>query len=143
MEQAAVDNYNLELERKIRMSGFSSHLQHVGKVFKVIFSDATKVAEIAEPVVDIAFPAVAGLYNFTVQQAALAETAAEGAKGAGAQKLAAVIAAVTPYAISSLKADGVPEPTTAQITTYVNAVVASLNALPAPVTAEMVSAQAA
>ena len=115
------------------MSGFSSLLQHVGKFFKVIFSDATKVAEIAEPVVDIAFPAVASLYNFTVQQAALAETAAEGAKGSGAQKLAAVIAAVTPYAVASLKADGVPEPTTAQITAYVNAVVASLNALPAPV----------
>lgn len=122
------------------MSGFSSLLQHVGKFFKVIFSDATKVAEIAEPVVDIAFPAVAGLYNFTVQQAALAETAADGAKGAGAQKLAAVIAAVTPYAVASLKADGVPEPTTAQITAYVNAVVASLNALPAPVSASAVVA---
>ena len=81
------------------------------------------------------FQAWASLYNFTVQQAALAETAAEGAKGAGAQKLAAVIAAVLPYAASALKADGVPEPTEAQIEAYVNAVVASLNALPAPVSA--------
>jgi hypothetical protein len=71
-----------------------------------------------------------------VQQAALAETAAEGAKGAGAQKLAAVIAAVTPYAISSLEKGGVPTPTMAQVTAYVNAVVASLNALPAPVSAD-------
>lgn len=110
-------------------------LQHVGGFFKSIFTDAVKVAEAAEPVVDIAFPAVASLYNFTVQQAALAETAAEGAKGAGAQKLAAVIAAVTPYATAALKADGVSAPTEAQIEAYVNAVVASLNALPAPVSA--------
>lgn len=116
-------------------SGIGSFLKHVGGFFKTIFTDATKVAEMAEPVVDIAFPSVAGLYNFTVQQAALAETAAEGAKGAGAQKLAAVIAAVTPYAASALKADGVPAPTLEQVTAYVNAVVASLNALPAPVSA--------
>ena len=122
------------------MSGFSSLLQHVGKFFKVIFSDATKVAEIAEPVVDIAFPGIASLYNFTVQQAALAETAAKGAKGAGAQKLAAVIAAVLPYAAAALKKDGVPEPTEAQIEAYVNAVVASLNALPAPLNASVEAA---
>lgn len=121
-------------------SGIGNFLQHVGGFFKTIFADATKVAEVAEPIVDIAFPSVAGLYNFTVQQAALAETAAEGAKGAGAQKLAAVIASVTPYAATALKADGVPTPTLAQVTAYVNAVVASLNALPAPVN---VSAQAA
>ena len=118
----------------------NTFLQHVGGFFKSIFKSAIKVAEVAEPVVDIAFPGVASLYNFTVQQAALAETAAEGAKGAGAQKLAAVIAAVLPYAASALKADGVPEPTEAQIEAYVNAVVASLNALPAPVIA---SAEAA
>src|SRR5690242_6045035 len=121
-------------------SGMSTFLQHVGGFFKAVFTDAIKVARVAQPVVDIAFPGVASLYNFTVQQAALAETAAEGAKGAGAHKLAATIAAVTPYAISSLKADRVAEPTAAQIEAYVNAVVASLNALPAPVQA---SAQAA
>ncbi|MFZ0662317.1 MAG: hypothetical protein WAM66_06455 [Acidobacteriaceae bacterium] len=125
-------------------SGFSSFLQHVGNFFKTVFSDATKVAEVAEPVVDIAFPTVASLYNFTVQQAALAETAAEGAQGAGAQKLAAVVAAVTPYATASLQQAGIPAPTTTQITAYVNAVVASLNALPAPVAAaETASAPAA
>lgn len=113
-------------------SGISTFLQHVGGFFKTIFTGAIKVAEVAEPVVDIAFPGIASLYNFTVQQAALAETAAEGAKGAGAQKLAAVIAAVLPYAAATLKKDGVPEPTEAQIEAYVNAVVASLNALPAP-----------
>lgn len=111
----------------------SSFLKHVGNFFKTLFVDATKIAKAAEPIVDIAFPSVANLYNFTVQQASLAETAAAGVSGAGEQKLAAVIAAVTPYATSALKADGVPAPTSAQITAYVNAVVASLNALPAPV----------
>jgi hypothetical protein len=113
-------------------SGISTFLQHVGSFFKTLFVDATKVAQSAEPIVDLAFPSVANLYNFTVQQASLAETAAQGASGSGAQKLAAVIAAVTPYATSALQANGVPAPTSAQITAYVNAVVASLNALPAP-----------
>jgi hypothetical protein len=111
----------------------STFLKHVGSFFKSLFVDATKVAKAAEPIVDLAFPSVASLYNFTVQQASLAETAAAGVSGAGEQKLAAVIAAVTPYATSALQADGVPAPTNAQITAYVNAVVASLNALPAPV----------
>ena len=113
----------------------STFLKHVGTFFKTLFTDATKLAQVAEPIVDLAFPSVASLYNFTVQQASLAETAATGVSGAGEQKLAAVIAAVTPYAASALKADGVPAPTAAQITAYVNAVVASLNALPAPVSA--------
>ena len=117
------------------MSGFSTFLQHIGSFFKMLFTGATKAAVVAEPVVDLAFPNIAGLYNFTVQQASLAEAAAEGASGAGPQKLAAVVAAVSPYATAALKAEGVPAPTIAQITAYVNAVVASLNALPAPVAA--------
>lgn len=114
---------------------FLSILDHVGNVFKTIFTDATKVAAIAEPIVDIAFPSIAGLYNFTVQQASLAEAAAAGVSGAGPQKLAAVVAAVVPYATATLKADGVSAPTNDQITNYVNAVVATLKALPAPVAA--------
>ncbi|HTW46200.1 MAG TPA: hypothetical protein VMD58_11685 [Acidobacteriaceae bacterium] len=119
----------------------STFLKHIGSFFKSLFVDAAKVAKVAEPVVDLAFPSVANLYNFTVQQASLAETAAAGVSGAGEQKLAAVVAAVTPYATSALQADGVPAPTNAQITAYVNAVVASLNALPAPATTS--SSQAA
>ena len=49
-------------------------------------------------------------------------------------------AADVKQAVATLKKDGVPEPTEAQIEAYVNAVVASLNALPAPVN---VSAEAA
>lgn len=115
------------------MSGFITFLNHVGSFLRKVFTGATEVAQVAEPIVDIAFPSVANLYNFTVQQASLAEAAAEGSHSTGPQKLAAVVAAVTPYATQALKADGVPAPTDAQITAYVNAVVASLNALPAPV----------
>lgn len=118
----------------------STFLKHVGSFFKTLFDDATKVAKAVEPIVDLAFPSVANLYNFTVQQASLAETAAAGVSGAGAQKLAAVVAAVTPYATTALQADGLPEPTSAQITAYVNAVVASLNALPTPVSSGTQSA---
>lgn len=114
---------------------FLDILEHVGKVFKTVLTDATKVAQIAEPVVDIAFPSIGGLYNFTVQQAALAEAAAAGTQGAGPQKLAAVVAAVQPYMTAALKGDGVPVPASDQIAAYINAVVASLKALPAPVAA--------
>lgn len=116
-------------------SGFSTLLQHVGDFFRKLFTGATQAAIAAEPIVDLAFPSVASLYNFTAQQVSLAEAAANGASGTGAQKLAAVVAAVTPYATSVLKADGVATPTSTQIEAYVNAVVASINALPAPVAA--------
>lgn len=117
-------------------SGFSTFLQHVGNFFRKLFTGAAQAAVAAEPIVDLAFPSIANLYNFTAQQVSLAETAAEGVSGTGAQKLAAVVAAVTPYATSILKADGVAAPTSAQIEAYVNAVVASINALPAPAAAE-------
>src|SRR5690242_11316163 len=96
---------------------FEDFLSHAGSFFKKIFSGAVKVAEIAEPIVDIAFPQVASLYNFTVQQAAMAEAAA-GDASAGPQKLAAVTAAVLPYATAAMKNDGVPPPTSIQIEAY-------------------------
>jgi hypothetical protein len=117
-----------------------SILQHIGGFLKKVFTagekvadEGEKLAQVAEPIVDIAFPGIAVLYNFTVQQVAVAQAAADGASGAGKQKLAAVLAAVAPFAEAELAKLGVPKPTVDQITNYVNAVVASLNALPAPV----------
>ncbi len=109
-------------------------LQHVGGFFKTIFADATRVAVAIEPVVDIAFPAIATLYNATVQAVATAETAATvaGAQtGSGAQKLAAVTAAIEPLAVAYPQGQGI-RANTAQIEAWTNAVVATLNALPAP-----------
>ncbi len=107
-------------------------LQHVGSFFRTVFTDATRVAAAVEPVVDIAYPGIATLYNATVQAVATAETAAGAAAGSGAKKLAAVTAAIEPIAVAYLKDQGIVA-STAQIEAWTNAVVATLNALPAPV----------
>lgn len=109
-------------------------LQHVGNFFKTVFADATHVATAIEPVVDVAFPGISTLYNATVQAVATAETAATAAgaaKGNGTQKLAAVTAAIEPIAIAYLKGQGI-QANSLQIQAWTNAVVATLNALPAP-----------
>jgi len=116
------------------MANFKSILEDIGSTLKKVFGVAEKVAVIAEPIVDLAFPGIAGLYNATVNEVGVAETAAIAAgkqSGSGAQKLAAVVAAITPTFISYAKANGLPEPTTDVITNYTNAVVASLKAIPA------------
>lgn len=112
-------------------------LQHVGHFFKTVFADVAHVAIAIEPVVDIAFPGIATLYNATVQAVATAETAATAAgagTGSGSQKLAAVTAAIEPIAVAYLAAQGI-KANTNQIAAWTNAVVATLNALPAPTAA--------
>jgi hypothetical protein len=114
--------------------GTMTFLQHVGNFFKTVFADVTHVAQAVEPVVDVAFPGIASLYNATVQAVATAETAATAAgaqTGSGAHKLAAVTAAIEPIAIAYLKEQGISA-NSSQIQAWTNAVVASLNALPAP-----------
>jgi membrane-associated protease RseP (regulator of RpoE activity) len=98
-------------------------LQHVGNFFKGIFADVTHVAVAVEPVVDLAFPGIAPLYNATVQAVSVAEAAGTAAAGAttgnGAAKLA------------YLRQNGIQADST-HIQAWINAVVATLNALPAP-----------
>lgn len=115
------------------MASFKSILSDIGNRLKKFFSIADSVAKEVEPIVDAAFPDIAGLYNATVAEVGNAETAAIAAgaqSGTGAQKLAAVVAAITPYFTQYAAANGLPAPTTTVITNYVNAVVASLNAIP-------------
>lgn len=109
-------------------------LQHVGNFFKTVFADVTREAVAVQPVVDLAFPGIAPLYNATVQAVSLAETAAVAAgsiTGSGTNKLAAVTAAIEPIALAYLKQNGITANST-HIEAWVNAVVATLNALPAP-----------
>ena len=78
------------------MASFTSILTGVAHGFKKFFGGAVKVAQAAEPFVDIAFPGIAMLYNTTVNEVAKAEAAAIAAgsqTGTGAQKLAMVVAA--------------------------------------------------
>ena len=116
------------------MASFQSILSDIGNGLKKFFNLALPFAAAAAPIVDVMFPGIAGLYNATVTEVGNAETAAIAAgaqNGTGAQKLAAVVAAVTPYFTQYASSNGLPAPTEAVIQNYVNAVVASLNAIPA------------
>jgi hypothetical protein len=113
---------------------FITVLDKIGSVFEKFFEKAIPIAEGAEPIIDIAFPFIGPLYNTTVALVKAAEGAAAAAgkqTGSGPQKLAMVISALQPYATQELQASGVAAPTTAQITAYINSVVAGLNAFAA------------
>lgn len=118
------------------MASFSTILSDIGHGLKLFFTGAVTVAKAAEPVVDILFPGVSVLYNTTVNAVAAAESAAIAAgsqNGTGVQKLAMVVASVENDFAAYAKANNITYDTT-HITAWVNAVVASLNAIPASVT---------
>ena len=113
-----------------------SFLQHIGNFFKDIFKIGVEAATVAEPIVAVAFPQISVLFNSTVQaisNAEIAATAAGAQTGTGAQKLAMVTAAIEPIAIQYLQTQGISA-NSAQVTAWVNAIVAALNAFPAPTT---------
>lgn len=85
--------------------------------------------------VGIFAPGLGPLFNSTVTAVALAEqkfVALGKATGTGAQKLADVLQLMEPIIAQGLKDMG-KDSSTAAVTTYINAVVAILNAAPAPV----------
>ena len=111
-----------------------SILSEIGHGLEVFFGEAVKVAVLAEPIVDIALPGIATLYNASLSEIVAAENAAIAAgqqNGTGAQKLALVLAspafqaAVTAFEQTA----GVKLSPTAQ-TAWINAIVAMLNAIP-------------
>jgi hypothetical protein len=110
---------------------------HLGKdvieELPVVVRDADHIAFVIEPVVDIAFPAIAPLYNMTVALVGNAESAAvaAGAHKAGKQKLALVLAALIPFAVQESANLGVAPPTVEQLSNWTNTVVAGLKALAA------------
>lgn len=118
------------------MANLKTILSDIGSALKKIFGVAVTVAQAAEPIVDIAFPGIATLYNLTVAEVAKAEVAAIAAgaqNGTGPQKMAMVISAIMPAFTEYAAASGIPTASQATtVTAWVNAVVASLNAIPAP-----------
>ena len=119
-----------------KMANISSILSGIGNALKKIFGVAVTVAQAAEPIMDIAFPGIATLYNLTVSEVAKAEglaVAAGAQTGSGPQKLAMVIASIEPVFAEYATTTGIPDAAqAAAIENWVNAVVASLNAIPAP-----------
>lgn len=111
---------------------FITTLESIGKVFLTIFKDAEKVAVIAEPFVDIAFPHLAPIYNAAANGAAAAVKAGQGAvisTNTEAQNIVAIAIAVEPVLAQFAKDSGLPAPTTAIILQYAEALAASLKTL--------------
>lgn len=110
-------------------------LSNVGHFLGHLFVDATKVAAIAEPIVDIAFPGFASLYNLSVAAALKAEAiavAANAQTGTGTQKLAMAVQEIQPVFVAWYTQTYGATPTLSVIQNYMTAVVATLNAIPAP-----------
>ena len=116
------------------MASFKSILSDIGSGLKKFFGMAVEAAQVAAPFVDVAFPGIGTLYTATVAAAAQAEAAAVAAgqqNGTGPQKLAMVVAAVEKQFQDFASANGISSVTVKMVENWVNAVVASLNAIPA------------
>ena len=119
------------------MASFKTILDDIGHGFVKVFEIAVEAAQVAEPLVDVILPGWSALFSGAVAEAAQVEalaTAANKQSGTGPQKLALVVAAVTPSVLAYAEKNGLPTPTAEQITAFVNAAVAALNALPAATT---------
>lgn len=113
------------------LDGNMTFLQHLGQTLKKVLGIATTVATAAEPIIDIAFPAVAPLYNSAVGLAIGAEGLAPTLTGTGPQKLAQLVASLLPQAEAWAKQNGIDWPE-AEITKWASAVVDTINLIPAP-----------
>lgn len=111
----------------------------LGSFFKKAGVDIEKVlevgdaaAQVAEPVVDILFPAVGTLYNTAVNEAAkllAAGSQAASQGGSAGVQLANVVAVVEPLLVAYAQQEGLPAPTAAQINAYTQLVLLSLQVL--------------
>jgi hypothetical protein len=109
---------------------FISILDDVGSALKKVFTVGETVAKDVEPIVDIAFPGIATLYNVTVTAVANAEAAAIAAgaqSGTGPQKLAMVVAAIEASVNAYVTANNLTIPDQTQIEAWINFVVGGLN----------------
>lgn len=106
-------------------------LSTVGNDLKKFFGVAVTVATDVAPVIDVLFPGIAPLYNVVVTEVGKAETVAIAAgsqNGTGTQKLALVLQATEAQFVQAAQQNGWNVPDQTQMITYINAVVASLNA---------------
>jgi hypothetical protein len=104
----------------------------VGVDLEKVIGAGAKVAAVAEPVVDILFPAVATLYNGAVNEAVKLLTAgqAAAAQGGGATvELENVVAAIEPSLVAYLQAEGLPAPTAEHLNAFTQSILASLQVL--------------
>ena len=113
-------------------------LQHAGVVLKNILHIGEAVASVAEPIVDLAFPDVAPLYNSALGLAMSAQATAPSLTGTGPQKLAQLTANLIPQAEAWAQQNGITW-NNADITKWASAVVDTLNMIPGPTTVAAVA----
>ncbi len=104
----------------------------VGVDLEKVIGAGAKVAAVAEPVVDILFPAVATLYNGAVNEAVKLLTAGQSAASQGGStpvELENVIAAIEPSLVAYLQGEGLSAPTAAQLSSFTQSILASLQVL--------------
>jgi hypothetical protein len=111
-----------------------SFLDHLGNAVKKILGIAVTVAKDAEPIVDVAFPEIASIYNSALGLAAGAQAMAPTLTGTGPQKLAQLSASLIPQVTAWAAANGVVW-NDADITKWASAVVDTINLIPAPTVA--------
>jgi hypothetical protein len=114
-------------------------LQHVGVALKNVLHIGERVAIGAEPIIDIAFPNVAPLYNSAIGLAISAESTEAQLTGTGPQKLAQTLANIEPQVAAWAKQNGI-EWNQADIQKWLSAVVDTLNLIPAPAAAAAAAA---
>lgn len=106
-------------------------LESIGKGFVKVFEGIDKTAVVAEPFVDIAFPALAPIYNAAANGAAAALTAGKNATvttNTESENLLAIALAVEPILAQYAQQAGLSAPTTAIILQYAGALQKSLAA---------------
>jgi hypothetical protein len=107
-------------------------LQHVGSIVKKVLHIGEEAATLAAPIINIAFPNVAPIYNSAIGLALQAEGTADSAQGkTGTQKLASALAGIEPEVAAWAKANGITWDQ-AEIQKWLSAVVDTLNMVPAP-----------
>ena len=115
-----------------------SVLKKIGHVLLTIVTFGAVAAQDAAPFVGLFLPAWGSLLTATSSAVLTAEAAGTTAvanapaSDTSAQKLAIVLAAIKPQALAFAKTVGASDPTDAQIETYVNGIVAALNAFQIP-----------
>jgi altronate dehydratase len=116
------------------MSEFVSWLESVGKAAEQDFEKALPWLQKAGGIITVFDPSLGSLFNSTVNIVSTVEQkyAVLGKQsGTGASKLADAIQIGEPIIAQGLKLAG-QSSTTADVTNYINSVVAVLNAVPAP-----------
>lgn len=111
---------------------FGTFLKKAGADIEKVLGVASEAAEVAEPVVDILFPAIGTLYNSAVNEAVkllAAGQAAASQGGSATVQLTNVAAAVAPQLIAYAEQEGLPAPTAEHINAFTQAVLASLQVL--------------